>query len=66
MKIHYLEIFSTDSGLYENTSVLENHHWRYGISILRESKLLNHLSPFQQSEVEWQIKSLILGKGRYH
>lgn len=28
---------------YQNVSVLENHHWRSTIGMLRESRLLAHL-----------------------
>ncbi|CAH2250388.1 cAMP-specific 3, 5 -cyclic phosphodiesterase 7B isoform X1 [Pelobates cultripes] len=31
------------ASLYQNTSVLENHHWRSTVGMLRESRLLAHL-----------------------
>ncbi|XP_022089681.1 calcium/calmodulin-dependent 3',5'-cyclic nucleotide phosphodiesterase 1C-like isoform X2 [Acanthaster planci] len=46
--------------LYGNSSVLENHHWRAAISVLRESKLLDHLDKKLWDCVVEQISSLIL------
>ncbi|KAL4092025.1 hypothetical protein QTP88_026607 [Uroleucon formosanum] len=45
--------------LYENTSVLENHHWRSAIGCLLESHVAEKLSPIRQ-DLESQISSLIL------
>ncbi|XP_050522194.1 cAMP-specific 3',5'-cyclic phosphodiesterase 4A-like isoform X3 [Daktulosphaira vitifoliae] len=45
--------------LYENTSVLENHHWRSAIGCLLESHVAEKLSPIRR-ELESQISSLIL------
>jgi hypothetical protein len=47
------------AALYENTSVLENHHWRSAIGCLLESGVaeqIQHIRP----ELEKQISSLIL------
>ncbi|XP_055689850.1 uncharacterized protein LOC129793686 isoform X6 [Lutzomyia longipalpis] len=47
------------AALYENTSVLENHHWRSAVGCLLESGVaeqIQHIRP----EVERQISSLIL------
>ncbi|XP_025422331.1 high affinity cAMP-specific 3',5'-cyclic phosphodiesterase 7A-like isoform X3 [Sipha flava] len=45
--------------LYENTSVLENHHWRSAVGCLLESHVAEKLSPIRQ-DLESQISSLIL------
>ncbi|XP_022182037.1 uncharacterized protein LOC111041894 isoform X6 [Myzus persicae] len=45
--------------LYENTSVLENHHWRSAIGCLLESHVAEKLSPIRH-DLESQISSLIL------
>ncbi|XP_063236084.1 uncharacterized protein LOC134538588 [Bacillus rossius redtenbacheri] len=47
------------AALYENTSVLENHHWRSAIGCLLESSVAEQLGPCR-SELERQISSLIL------
>uniref|UniRef100_A0A673J1R1 Phosphodiesterase n=1 Tax=Sinocyclocheilus rhinocerous TaxID=307959 RepID=A0A673J1R1_9TELE len=49
---HYL------AALYRNTSVLENHHWRSAVGLLRETELFSHL-PVEDS-IERQLGSLIL------
>ncbi|XP_038047400.1 calcium/calmodulin-dependent 3',5'-cyclic nucleotide phosphodiesterase 1C-like isoform X2 [Patiria miniata] len=48
------------AGLYGNSSVLENHHWRAAISVLRESKLMDHLDKKLWDFIVGQISSLIL------
>ncbi|XP_060071869.1 high affinity cAMP-specific 3',5'-cyclic phosphodiesterase 7A-like [Ylistrum balloti] len=48
------------AALYENTSVLENHHWRSAIGVLLETGLFSHLSVMEWEQMESQIKSLIL------
>ncbi|XP_033736997.1 high affinity cAMP-specific 3',5'-cyclic phosphodiesterase 7A-like isoform X2 [Pecten maximus] len=48
------------AALYENTSVLENHHWRSAIGVLHETGLFSHLSAIEWEQLESQIKSLIL------
>nr|CAD7596689.1 unnamed protein product [Timema genevievae] len=47
------------AALYENTSVLENHHWRSAIGCLLESNIAEQLGEYRQ-ELEQQISSLIL------
>ncbi|XP_054273883.1 high affinity cAMP-specific 3',5'-cyclic phosphodiesterase 7A-like isoform X3 [Macrosteles quadrilineatus] len=47
------------AALYENTSVLENHHWRSAIGCLLESHLVEDLADVKV-ELEQQISSLIL------
>ncbi|GLG93651.1 cAMP-specific 3',5'-cyclic phosphodiesterase [Gryllus bimaculatus] len=47
------------AALYENTSVLENHHWRSAIGCLLESRVAEQLGP-SKCELEHQISSLIL------
>uniref|UniRef100_A0A671QT37 Phosphodiesterase n=1 Tax=Sinocyclocheilus anshuiensis TaxID=1608454 RepID=A0A671QT37_9TELE len=49
---HYL------AALYRNTSVLENHHWRSAVGLLRETELFSSL-PAEDS-IERQLGSLIL------
>ncbi|XP_064604832.1 high affinity 3',5'-cyclic-AMP phosphodiesterase 7A-like isoform X2 [Liolophura sinensis] len=48
------------ASLYNNSSVLENHHWRTAIAVLHESELLNSLDAQQWQSIEWQLRSLIL------
>ncbi|XP_036377216.1 high affinity cAMP-specific 3',5'-cyclic phosphodiesterase 7A isoform X3 [Megalops cyprinoides] len=51
---HYL------AALYRNTSVLENHHWRSAVGLLRESGLFSHLPAEDGLNMERQLGSLIL------
>uniref|UniRef100_W5MBP0 Phosphodiesterase n=1 Tax=Lepisosteus oculatus TaxID=7918 RepID=W5MBP0_LEPOC len=51
---HYL------AALYKNTSVLENHHWRSAVGLLRESGLFAHLPVEDRLKMESQLGSLIL------
>ncbi|KAJ8272663.1 hypothetical protein GJAV_G00091950 [Gymnothorax javanicus] len=48
------------AALYRNTSVLENHHWRSAVGLLRESGLLSHLPTEDRLNLERQLGSLIL------
>ncbi|XP_013404762.1 high affinity cAMP-specific 3',5'-cyclic phosphodiesterase 7A isoform X3 [Lingula anatina] len=48
------------ASLYQNTSVLENHHWRTTVGILHESGMLSHLNARQWHFCVRQLKSLIL------
>lgn len=48
------------ASLYQNVSVLENHHWRSTIGMLRESRLLAHLPTEMTQDIEQQLGSLIL------
>uniref|UniRef100_A0A1Y1MET1 PDEase domain-containing protein n=2 Tax=Photinus pyralis TaxID=7054 RepID=A0A1Y1MET1_PHOPY len=45
--------------LYDNMSVLENHHWRSAVGCLLESGVAQQLTPCR-NELENQIRSLIL------
>uniref|UniRef100_A0A3Q2YQJ2 3',5'-cyclic-AMP phosphodiesterase n=1 Tax=Hippocampus comes TaxID=109280 RepID=A0A3Q2YQJ2_HIPCM len=47
------------ASLYQNMSVLESHHWRSTVGMLRESRLLSHL-PEDVQGIEQQLGSLIL------
>lgn len=47
------------AALYENTSVLENHHWRSAIGCLLESGVAEQITDIRP-ELEKQISSLIL------
>ncbi|XP_053571056.1 high affinity cAMP-specific 3',5'-cyclic phosphodiesterase 7A isoform X2 [Bombina bombina] len=51
---HYL------ATLYKNTSVLENHHWRSAVGLLRESGLFSHLTLEERQQMESHLGSLIL------
>ncbi|XP_073686672.1 high affinity 3',5'-cyclic-AMP phosphodiesterase 7A [Garra rufa] len=51
---HYL------AALYRNTSVLENHHWRSAVGLLRETELFSHLPAEDSLSIERQLGSLIL------
>ncbi|XP_059178402.1 high affinity cAMP-specific 3',5'-cyclic phosphodiesterase 7A-like isoform X2 [Physella acuta] len=46
--------------LYQNSSVLENHHWRSAAALLKETGLLSHLSSEQSHCFLQQVKMLIL------
>ncbi|KAJ8355769.1 hypothetical protein SKAU_G00185630 [Synaphobranchus kaupii] len=48
------------ASLYQNTSVLESHHWRSTVGMLRESGLLSHLPSDMTQDIEQQLGSLIL------
>ncbi|KAL6096010.1 pde7b [Pungitius sinensis] len=48
------------ASLYQNTSVLESHHWRSTVGMLRESGLLSHLPDDMSQDMEQQLGSLIL------
>ncbi|XP_051174345.1 uncharacterized protein LOC127290025 isoform X2 [Leptopilina boulardi] len=48
------------AALYENTSVLENHHWRSAIGCLLESGVLEQLPNEIRPELQQHISSLIL------
>ncbi|KAG7313398.1 hypothetical protein JYU34_000517 [Plutella xylostella] len=47
------------AALYQNTSVLENHHWRAAISCLMQSSLLAHIKDVEK-KLQDQISALIL------
>ncbi|XP_068093544.1 high affinity 3',5'-cyclic-AMP phosphodiesterase 7A isoform X1 [Hyperolius riggenbachi] len=51
---HYL------ATLYKNTSVLENHHWRSAVGLLRESGLFAHFSLEDRQRMESHLGSVIL------
>ncbi|KTG38852.1 hypothetical protein cypCar_00008792 [Cyprinus carpio] len=51
---HYL------AALYRNTSVLENHHWRSAVGLLRETELFSNLPAEDSLSIERQLGSLIL------
>lgn len=46
--------------LYNNNSVLENHHWRFALCIFKESQLFDHLSVDIFEDMKKQLKHLIL------
>ncbi|XP_024940687.1 uncharacterized protein LOC107267581 isoform X2 [Cephus cinctus] len=48
------------AALYENTSVLENHHWRSAIGCLLESGVSEQLTREVRSQLQEHISSLIL------
>ncbi|XP_060521042.1 uncharacterized protein LOC132698791 isoform X2 [Cylas formicarius] len=45
--------------LYQNMSVLENHHWRSAVGCLLESGVADQLKPYR-ADLEQQIRDLIL------
>uniref|UniRef100_A0A8D3AWM8 3',5'-cyclic-AMP phosphodiesterase n=1 Tax=Scophthalmus maximus TaxID=52904 RepID=A0A8D3AWM8_SCOMX len=51
---HYL------TTLYRNTSVLENHHWKSAVGLLRETGLFSHLPAEDRLNLERDLGSLIL------
>ncbi|XP_074641590.1 high affinity 3',5'-cyclic-AMP phosphodiesterase 7A-like isoform X4 [Tubulanus polymorphus] len=48
------------ANLYQNTSVLENHHWRTALGIIKESCVFDHFTSKQWEKLECQLRSLIL------
>jgi hypothetical protein len=48
------------AALYNNKSVLENHHWRTSICLIRQSGLLDKLAPTDLAECEETMKTMIL------
>lgn len=51
---HYL------ATLYKNTSVLENHHWKSAVGLLRETGLFSHMPAEDSRNMERDLGSLIL------
>uniref|UniRef100_A0A8C5GPP3 Phosphodiesterase n=1 Tax=Gouania willdenowi TaxID=441366 RepID=A0A8C5GPP3_GOUWI len=51
---HYL------ATLYRNTSVLENHHWKSAVGLLRETGLFSHWPAEDSLNMERELGSLIL------
>ncbi|KAM5158391.1 high affinity 3',5'-cyclic-AMP phosphodiesterase 7A isoform 2-T2 [Mantella aurantiaca] len=51
---HYL------ATLYKNTSVLENHHWRSAVGLLRESGLFAHMCLEERQQMESHLGTIIL------
>ncbi|XP_071964711.1 high affinity 3',5'-cyclic-AMP phosphodiesterase 7A-like isoform X2 [Antedon mediterranea] len=48
------------ASLYKNNSVLENHHWRSAISLIRESGVFDHLKKSEWDTIVGFIRELIL------
>lgn len=48
------------AGLYRNSSVLENHHWRSGLSLLWTSGLGNDLSPGDLARLKRTLREMVL------
>uniref|UniRef100_A0A8C4N1M7 Phosphodiesterase n=2 Tax=Eptatretus burgeri TaxID=7764 RepID=A0A8C4N1M7_EPTBU len=48
------------ASLYQNNSVLEKHHWRSAVGMLRESRLFDHLPTDKRHQFETDLGSLIL------
>jgi hypothetical protein len=48
------------ASLYNNNSVLENHHWRFALCIFKESKLFDHFDQDTLDDMKQQLKQLIL------
>ncbi|OWA50115.1 High affinity cAMP-specific 3',5'-cyclic phosphodiesterase 7A [Hypsibius exemplaris] len=48
------------AALYNNKSVLENHHWRTSICLIRQSGLLDGLEPADLLQFEDTMKTMIL------
>lgn len=48
------------ASLYDNNSVLENHHWRFALCIFKESQLFDHFENDLFEEMKMQLKHLIL------
>ena len=48
------------AGLYNNSSVLENHHWRTCVALMHESGLAKSLSVTERKECEDLIQKMVL------
>lgn len=48
------------ASLYNNNSVLENHHWRFALCIFKESQLFDHFEQDVYEDMKIQLKHLIL------
>lgn len=48
------------AGLYNNTSVLENHHWRTCVALMHETGLAASLSTPQRRDCEQLIQTMVL------
>ena len=48
------------AALYNNKSVLENHHWRTSICLIRQSGVLDSLTPEELIQFEGTMKTMIL------
>ncbi|GAU99713.1 hypothetical protein RvY_10671-2 [Ramazzottius varieornatus] len=48
------------AALYHNKSVLENHHWRTSICLIRQSGVLDSLTPQELVQFEGTMKTMIL------
>ena len=48
------------AGLYNNTSVLENHHWRTCVALMHEAGLSSVLSAADRQECDTIIQSMVL------
>lgn len=48
------------ASLYQNNSVLENHHWKFALCIFKEAKLFDHFAQDVLDDMKEQLKHLIL------
>ena len=48
------------ASLYQNNSVLENHHWRFALCIFKESNIFEHFEQDVLDDMKEQLKHLIL------
>ena len=48
------------AGLYNNTSVLENHHWRTCVALMHETGLASSLATTDRHEMEQLIQNMVL------
>ncbi|XP_056019669.1 high affinity cAMP-specific 3',5'-cyclic phosphodiesterase 7A-like isoform X3 [Ostrea edulis] len=48
------------ANLYQNTSVLENHHWRCAVGVFYETGVFSHFDQDSWNQITWQLRSLIL------
>uniref|UniRef100_A0A6G1S439 Phosphodiesterase n=1 Tax=Aceria tosichella TaxID=561515 RepID=A0A6G1S439_9ACAR len=48
------------ASLYNNNSVLENHHWRFALCIFKEAELFDHFEQPVLDDMKQQLKQLIL------
>ena len=48
------------ASLYQNNSVLENHHWRFALCIFKEAELFDHFEQHVLDDMKEQLKHLIL------
>lgn len=58
---HFFPLFDV-----QNTSVLENHHWKSAVGLLRETGLFSHLPAEDRSDTETTLKTSLYFQRKCH